>query len=333
MHNVFHERFFSERRGWHDLGPQITRPMLAQEAWSTLSPYIVSLEDLVCRTMPDLPITHRGIIRHPVPDDPEFRTFGVVGLEYVLIDPQRFCEIFDEAVHVNIATMGALGKGETFFISVPLPGFDVNGDPVENYMIVISPYVGNAAYEVIVSGIRPVCQNTLRAARRQSTESYRIVHDIHSEDRLRLWMSGMYQRAESRTATLKEFFGILANYRPTVDETETILSSVYPDPKDPRYSPNAPEEEIERRLPEFEKSLESIRRTRSAVRELFQGRGTGLDSPQIAGTGWALYNGFTEWESWRRTTNPMARSENLLVGDRAQTIGRAYSVILDAALR
>lgn len=333
MHNLFGERFFSERRGWHNVGPQIDRPMPASEAWSTLSPYVITLEDVELVAPYDLVLPYRTIVRHPVPDDPEYRSLGIVGPEYVLIDPQRFCEIFDEAVGEPVGTLGALGRGETLFLSVPLPRFDVLGDEVENYMLVVSPYAGNAAYELITTSVRVVCQNTLRAARRQSTESYRIVHDGKSEGRLRTWMSGMFQRASSRAETLREFYEIIGGYRPTGSDVLSILETVYPSPKDPRISPNAPESEIELRLPVYEQDLARVQRMRDAVQELFDGKGTGLDEPRVRGTGWALYNAFTEWESWRRTTDVRSRDQSLILGSRVRTIQSAYSAILDFSMR
>ena len=332
MHNLFGERFFGERRAWHDLGPQIDRPMKAVEAWGTLSPFAVSLENLTS-PIPELQINHRAIVRHPVPDDPSYQTLGIVGMEYVLIDPQKFCEIFDESVNVNVETMGALGKGELLFLSVQLPGMDIKGDAIENFMVVTSPYLGNTSYEVICTGVRPVCQNTLRAARRQSTESYNIVHDNRSESRLRSWMVGMYQRATTRTETLKQFLEIIADFKPALDVTNEMLTLIYPDPRDPRTRPNAPEEEIERRIPQYEQALIAVERTRSAVLELFQGKGTGLQTANIEGTGYALWNAVAEWESWRQTTKPVARAQALLVGDRADRIQHAYSTILDFSMK
>lgn len=334
MHNLFGERFFGQRRAWHDLGPQIDRPMKAVEAWSTLTPFDVSLVDLVPST-PDLmiEINHRAIVRHPVPDDPSYQTLGIVGMEYVLINPQRFCEIFDESVGVDVETMGALGKGEMLFASVRLPGMDIKGDAIENFMVVTSPYSGNTSYEVICTGVRPVCQNTLRAARRQSTESYNIVHDNRSEGRLRSWMAGMYQRATTRTETLKQFLGLLADFKPALDVTNEMLTVIYPDPRDPRTRPNAPEEEIELRLPQYEQAIMATKRTRQAVLELFQGKGTGLQGNEIEGTGYALWNAVAEWESWRQTTKPAARAQALLIGDRADRIQHAYSTILDFSMK
>lgn len=332
MDNIFGERFFSERRAWHDHGPTIDKPMKAVDAWHQLTPFVVTLESLRAQGL-DLQIPHRAIVRHPVPDDPGYRTLGIVGNEYVLIEPERFCEIFDEAVGVDINTLFALGKGETFVVTVRLPGMDVKGQEIENYMVVVSPYSGNAAYELIGSGVNVVCQNTLLAARAQSTESYRIVHDDRSEDDLRSWMSGMYQRASQRTDSLRQFFGILADYKPAIDVTKEMLGLIYRDPVDPRFAPNAPEDVITRvRLPIFEANLKSVQRSRSAVLDLFNGRGVGLDDLQIAGTGWALYNAVSEWESWRRTTKPASRAESLVIGDRAATIRRAYSTVLDYAL-
>jgi len=74
-------------------------------------------------------------LRNPTTDDPETRVFGIVGADYHLVTPDDFVSIWDERVGRPIETIGALGFGETFFISTTLPKMDVRGDEVEFYLL------------------------------------------------------------------------------------------------------------------------------------------------------------------------------------------------------
>jgi len=337
MHDLFDERFFSTRPEWHDLGEISKVPMTAAEAWGRMTPYSVRMSDLFLKLQNGKYdySGFRAIVREPVPDDPIERIFGVIGNDYVLIEPQEICEIFDNAVQTPIQTLGSLGKGETLFMSVHLPDLDVKGDLVENYLVLTSPYIGNASIKTMVTPKRPVCQNTLRAAARAATEVYRVTHDVNARKRLANWMAGMMGRAKQRTETLQQAFDMFASYSPSVRTVMNMIEDVYPYPLTPDQ-PDDPEVDLglsSRRLEYYASTVETLDRSRQAVRELFDGRGTGLEVKACSGTGWGFYNAVAEWENWRRTTNVQARGESVLVGARGAAIERAYSVVFDYATR
>ena len=99
------------------------------------------MEDLVAS--PSGPVaSHKAIIRRPCPGDPEHKVFAVVSAGYQLITPAQFCDLWDRHVKHPIETLGALGQGETFFVSTKLPSFAVKRDEVDNYMLGISPMTG-----------------------------------------------------------------------------------------------------------------------------------------------------------------------------------------------
>lgn len=331
-HNLFGERFYSNREvPWHGLG-RIGSGETAMQAWSSMTPYEIELVTLES-VYRELEIPYRAIVRTETPDDPRKRVLGLVGSEYTLVSPQEVCEIYDRAVNQPIETLGSLGRGETLFLATKLPDIDVKGDLVSTYMLTVSPYTGNAAMEVRVTPVRVVCQNTLNAARRQTTELYKVVHDKTASIRLESWMSGLYERAARRTETLSQFFNLLAEYKPSSKTVPTILGKIYPDPIDPRGRANAPDDVIAKRVESYEINLKSSNRSRTAVMELFDGAGTGLNTPVCRGTGWGLYNAVAEWNSWSHTTAPSARIESVLLGSRAQSTEMAYSTILDYAMR
>lgn len=328
-HNLFNERFYSLRQiPWHGLGVVSQEEMGAQEAYSTMTGYDVKLEAL--RTVTGIDIPNQAIIREPVPDDPVARHFATVGPDYTLVTPLEVCTIFDEKVGRPVETIGALGYGETFFLTVKLPDFDVRGDPVENYMLVTTPYNGWEANTIRVTPIRVVCQNTLSAAKSASTEVYSLKHDKTLKARLSEWMDGLYERALVRAEFIQMAFGAFASTMVNDFEAGEMLRYVYPNPNLPRQ--NAPDHVMKTRMENYEITLASIERSREAVMGLFQGAGTGLGDSNISGTGWSFYNAVTEWEDYRGRRNDKGITSaqiNALFGDRATSKERAFSAVAD----
>lgn len=332
-HNLFGERFYSLRRpAWHVLGYVSQTEMGAAEAFNTISPYSVGIENLT--TSSGISVPYRVIVRDPVPDDPNYKIFGIVGPEYKLIDPLTFCETYDAAVGRPIETLGALNSGDTLFLSTKLPEINVNGDLVDSYLLGISPYTGwtgwsgISAIQLRVTHVRVVCNNTLMAAKRASTEVYKIIHDEHAVERLSTWMTGIYERAVQRADALAQAFVLFSEYSPKSKEVVKILNTVYPDPKP--VVQNAPDDVIKQRESDYEYYKAQSERSRGAVQELFNGRGTGMDITAAKGTAWGLYNAVVEWEDYRPTTNDYSRAVNALFGDRAQKKELAYAVISEA---
>jgi len=332
--DIFDNRFFSTRPEWHGKGLIDSKPSTAVDAWGRVTPYSMRLDDLYYENVDGLaPSGFRAIIREPIPDDPMNRVFGIVGRDYVLIDPQEICEIFDEAVKAPVQTLGVLGRGETLFITTLLPDMNIKGDHIETYLDVVSPYQGNAALQAMVTPVRVVCRNTLRAATSAATETYRIPHDPLAQRRLKAWMSGMMNRAIIRTQTLSQAFEMFASYTPSVKTVGNIIEKVYSLPEAPSELEASDVDLYSQRVKSYEETVRSLTRSRQAVHELFDGRGTGMDIQACKGTGWGLYNSFAEWENWRRTTKSGSREESVLVGDRGTVIKKAYSVVFDHAER
>lgn len=330
-HNLFGSRFYSNREApWHGLGYVSEVEMTAAEAFNTTMPFIVSLEDLYTEIGESkFELAYRAIMRHPVPDDPEYKTLGIVGPNYTLIDPLTLCETFDDAVRKPVETLGALGSGETLFLTTRLPSFSVLGDDVDNYLLIVSPYTGNAALQIRLTPIRVVCQNTLIAAKAESTENYRIVHDAQAVERLGLWMRTISDRFEAKSDALQQTFTAMAKTHVSGEDVEALLELIYPFPSLPTLSPV--QSDNVRRQGWHEENVDGMRRRRQAVKEVFMGAGVGQDTEAAQGTAWGLFNAVVEYEQYRPSPKPVSAAASMLVGDRAATSERAFSTIVDWA--
>ena len=110
-HNIFNERFYSLRQpAWHGLGTIGENEQTATEIFNTMSPYIVTLEPVFTKIGNlKLELPNKVITRHPIPDDNAYRSFGIVGPDYTIVDPLRTCEIYDEATQRPVETLGTVG--------------------------------------------------------------------------------------------------------------------------------------------------------------------------------------------------------------------------------
>lgn len=329
MHNLFGERFYSHREpAWHGLGLVTEDEMTAQDAFNATTPFTVTLEPLFTTIgSQTFELPNRAIMRHPVPDDPDYKVFGLVGPEYTLVSPLEICEAYDEAVNKPVETLGALGSGETMFLTTRLPSYSIVGDDVDNYLLVVSPYSGNGSIQVRLTPIRVVCQNTLIAAQSASSESYRIAHDTHAFNRLKVWMTGIVDRFETKSVEMQQVFTSMASCRVPDEDVDAILSEVYTEPTGFSISP-IPSENAQRQA-WFEENCETVRRRRQAVKEVFFGQGVGQDSKAAQGTAFGLFNAVVEFEQYRPTTKIKAAQADMLTGSRAKIAERAYTSILN----
>lgn len=338
MHNIFNERFYSLRQpAWHGLGQIGENNQTATEIFNTMTPYVVTLEPVFTKIGDlKLELPNRVVTRHPVPDDPNYRSFGIVGPEYTMVDPLRTCEIWDESTQCPVETLGVLGQGESIFITTKLPSFQVTGrggilgDEVDSYLLLHSPY-SDGAIQVRVTPIRVVCQNTLTAAKAASTESFRIIHDKHVEERMSMWMAGIVERATQKSEGLAAAFNFMANADIDDEQAEDALKRIYVDPRRPSYVPE--QSVMEKREKSYEAKIAQNQKFRENVTELWEGYGTGMDSDLMRGTVWGLYNSVVEWEDYRPTSKGMedSRSYNTLWGDRSQTKELAYTELFQFA--
>lgn len=319
-HNLFGERFGDARRpAWHDLGQVFEEELSATKAYKKLGKYEVVLEPAFAG---DIALGRNAILRRPTTDDPETRVFGIVGEDYTLLSPDDICSIWDEQVGQPIETIGALGYGETFFVSTQLPTLDVKGDEVENYLLVSNPMTGLMSAEVRVTPVRVVCQNTLIASDRAATQKLKIVHDHTARQRMAEWLRETYEVAETTSKVLRDLFVQMASQRVKDAEARKLFEASYPTPPKPKT--NATTAVMEQRIKWWEENVNLMERRREGAKILFEGLGTGMDTKAAHGTLWGAYNAVVECEDYRKGRNDDQIGASALFGERAAAKKRAF---------
>jgi phage/plasmid-like protein (TIGR03299 family) len=324
-HNLFSERFLDARKpAWHGLGQVAEVPMSATEALKAIGGYEVTLEPAFAGSVP---LAKNAIIRQPTADDPEHRVFGIVGEDYPLLTPQDVCSIYDEQVAKPIETIGSLGFGETFFLSTYLPTVDVKGDEVENYLLISNPMTGLASAEIRVTPVRVVCQNTLIASDRMTTERYKVTHRKEAKQRMAEWLRETYEIADTTAKVLRDLFTVMASTRVRSAEAQALFDASYPIPSRP--STNAPKHVMEQRVKWWEENVNLATRKREGAKSLFDGMGTGMDTKAAKGTLWGAYNAVVECEDYRRSTREGTVDSSAMFGERAKAKVRAFEFAVD----
>ena len=324
-HNLFGERFADARKpAWHGLGQVLNEDLSATEALDRIGGYEVKLAPA---TAGGVDLNRNAILRSPTPEDPETRVFGVVGEKYTLLTPQDICSIYDEQVSKPIETIGALGAGETFFLSTQLPTLDVKGDEMENYLLISNPMTGLMSAEIRVTPVRVVCQNTLIASDRMATQKLKIVHDKTAKQRMAEWLRETYSVAETTAKVLKDLFEVMASTRVKSADADKLFEASYPKPPAPKK--NATDKIYEQRVRWWDENVKLVERRREGAKTLFEGMGTGMDTKAAKGTLWGAYNAVVETEDYRRGRGDDQVGASAVFGERAATKKRAFSYATD----
>jgi phage/plasmid-like protein (TIGR03299 family) len=135
------------------------------------------------RIVPDRFATFRTDNGHP---------FGIVGSRYEIVQNRDAFAFFDAIVGEGEAiyeTAGALGDGETIFITAKLPSYIQVGkgveDAISKYLLLTSTHDGSGSIQAMFTPIRVVCNNTLNAALRSNASRVTIRHTKSVHDNLK----------------------------------------------------------------------------------------------------------------------------------------------------
>jgi len=322
-HEIFGERFLNHRSAaWHGLGITLTdRRVGAVEALRLMGAYSIRTEQ-VKTIASDLPVPKKAVIRERTERGEPEKVLGVVGMEYQPIGPMTTCEVFDAAVGQPVETIGALRDGATLFITVELPKFDVKGDEIQDYLLVVNPMDGGEAAQIIRTPVRVVCANTLRMGQQLGVTQYRLIHDENVQKNLHDWLHGLYQKSVAQAKLIQEACTVLAEYRIGSEETATVLKRVYTEPKPPTNS--APREVMIKRQEHRDYVSQWRATAREQVLNLFNGQGRGMETVAAQGTAWGLFNAVVEYEDYRWSKNPQQALESAVFGARADVKDLAF---------
>lgn len=113
---------------------------------------------------------------------------GIVGNRYEIIQNTEAFAFFDSVIgegHANYETAGALGNGETVFITAKLPTkLIVNKEDIDKYLLFTMAHDGSGSIQIMFTPIRVVCNNTLSAAIAHNTNKVSIRHTKNAQSKI-----------------------------------------------------------------------------------------------------------------------------------------------------
>lgn len=241
-----------------------------------------------------------------------------------------------------VETVGALGEGETFFITLKSESASVAGEEIAQYLLVSNNHDGKRALHVALTPVRVVCQNTLATGLASAVLSAALPHRATIRDEAQFSID-LIASVRRQQAQMIEQFDALAKTRVSNDVVREILERTYPDPvttRKQRVASFVVNDQAVAGLVSDNKVLASriladhaqsgsayeakVART-VKLRAMAQERIglVNIEAPTIAGTAWATYQGITEVENYRGSANK-STATSILFGERAATMARAY---------
>lgn len=223
--------FFSVReKAWHGLGKIVQEAPTSEEAIKlagldyTVEKRPVYLKDGLL--VPDSFATVRTDNNTP---------FGIVGNRYEVLQNREAFDFFDHIVGAGEAifeTGGALGAGETIFITAKLPGYIKVGekDLIEQYLFLTNNHNGRGVVQAAFTPVRIVCNNTLNAALRNNSNRVRIMHNSNVKDRLKQ-ASHLMGIVNTLKEELEQCFNVMAKTKIVDQKLKDLIVATFATPE------------------------------------------------------------------------------------------------------
>ena len=352
--NILGNSFVGRQPAWHALGHVVERdqPLSVMDAMVMAGAnYRVELQPVTVDTSWGKVDTGKvAIMREPIEADPEIRNLGVASEKYQVVQNFEFGQLVGDLAEREgwpIETVGVLGKGELFFISLLASNFEVEGDgEVDVYFLISEGKDGGTATKIVCTPVRVVCQNTLTMGLQQATLSASVQHRGDVAGELQWNMDVVAQMKVAQDAVTKAArIMALPQTELDGDEVAAIFEAAYPSViKDSKAEARA------RELIASTITLDEARRTGlstkvkrkddwvQTVREYRAGAQAKLvifndEFPGVANTPWSVYNAIAENEQYRKGRSASTVARDLVFGGyRGQNVRNAFDAAYALAL-
>jgi phage/plasmid-like protein (TIGR03299 family) len=237
---------------------------------------------------------------------------GIVGERYHVIQNKEAFDFIDSIIGQGVAdyeTVGALGNGETVFITCKLKEeMVINKDLIDKYLLVSMSHDGSSSIVVMFTPIRVVCNNTLTLALEGKNNKMTIRHTKSAKEKLEL-SKKVLGIVDRQTLTYKEAFGALSNI--------TIYDKQLPDFIKQSFSLKPDEKG------NFSTKAENI------VKSVINYYHNGVGQENIVGTAWGAFNGVTGYlQNVKEYSNPEAKFKNTFMTTSVDVRQKAFNLLI-----
>lgn len=215
--------FSAKEKAWHGLGQIVDQAQTSEEAiklahldfevakfrnhvlWSDIEGSIENID-----LLHDLPTPSYSTVRTDTLD-----VLGTVGKEYEVVQNVEAFNFIDSLVGSGEAifeTAGALGNGETIFITCKLPDTiampSFPDDLIEQYLLLRLSHDGSSAVKVVFTPIRVVCNNTLDMAMANKKSFVSFKHTANVRNKMDQARKMIDLARDSFKATVESYEGL-----------------------------------------------------------------------------------------------------------------------------
>lgn len=339
-HNIMGEKSFVSNNGvpaWHHLGTVLNDDTLtataalpiADMAWGINK---VPVTAKLGNTRIEIPNTF-ALIRNPTQEDDNHVVFGTVSEGYQFLQNDQVANIVDSMLansRWRLETIGALGNGDTIFFTVKAASATIAKEDVDLYFVITDNRNGKAAMNIMATPVRVVCQNTLSIAMRGKNRiSIQHSGDINAEMQ---WRVDAVKRAEQQGQGIITAMQGLAKIKITEKKLDKIMAALFKLPSAPASLDligsgiETLEAKAETAKYQYENTLKGV--DKAKVQILANYERLNDQYPTIAGTGWALYNGVTEYSTHQAGKSNLVRAREDVFGKGLELRTRAVELIM-----
>jgi len=286
--------FFTNREvAWHKLGTVTDGALTSDQALETafLDWTVTKSENPVTTIVPaydgdkteTITYTDKFMTYRYHPKTRKAEALGVVGSRYTPVQNSEafgFLNAIADESGAVFETAGSIDNGRKVFMTMKMPeGILIGGvDAIDMYLMAWNTHDGSSSFNVLVTPIRVVCQNTLTAAIKQAAQTFIVRHT-----------AGVNDKIEAARDTLKVTFKYQAEFKKIADnllkqsmtdkDFYALVDKVFPikDEESPR-------------------AVTMAETARSTVNGLWKAP----TQANIANTKWAAYNAFAEYADWAK---------------------------------
>jgi len=209
---------------------------------------------------------------------------GIVGKNYQVVQNVDCFDFFDSIIENNQAiyeSAGALDKGRKVWILAKLPSqIKLRGDDiVDKFVLLATSHDGSTNLMAKMTGVRVVCQNTLRAAMSDKSETVRIRHSTNAKDKI-AEAARVLGLVNTEWEKAKDRYEHLTEVKVDTMMVDYFLAYV---------------------LPSVGVNPTRATNMRQVIQELFESKGKGCTFDSSKGTAWGLYNAVAEYVTHVKT--------------------------------
>ena len=265
---------------------------------------------------------------------------GVASESYTPISNYRVAELIDPlTAKWPTETVGALGRGEDFFITLNAGRAEIAGDEMQQYFFVWNKHDGTGALRIMFTPVRVVCQNTCLLGARQANVTTSVIHSRNVDAEAQFAID-LTQRLQSAQQGAMDELAQFARVKVSDDDIKRLLYAVYPDKaRDARTDDIVAQAEsgalaldqeqlgkLYRKQLSVEAERERAAKQRlAALQEYYR---LCEERPSFAATAWLLYQSITAMESHRGNGSEVAKGLNIMTGGaRGKNVAVAYDTL------